>query len=64
MPLQQTLIGSGEAVLWQMADDFKERRPHVVVEILRGEFLLSRPGEPGAHFRGKFISGIGRDRMN
>src|ERR1700675_4705124 len=47
-----------------MADHFKQSRPHVVVEILGWEFLLSRPGEPGAHFGGEFISGIGRDRMN
>jgi hypothetical protein len=64
MPLQQTLIGSGEAVLGQMADHFKQSRPHVVVEILGWEFLLSRPREPRAHVGTEFISGIGRDRMN
>src|ERR1700694_5426118 len=64
MPLQQTLIGPGEAVLGQMADHFKERRAHIVVEILGWEFLLSRPGEPRAHVGREFISGISRDRMN
>ncbi len=67
MSLQQTFIGAGESVLGQMADHFKERRAHVIVEILGGEFLLSRPREPGADVGGKsgreFVSDI-VDRVN
>src|ERR1035441_1730064 len=39
--LQQTFIGSGESVLGQTADYLEERRAHVVIEVLGGEFLLS-----------------------
>ena len=59
VPLQQTLVGPRQSVLGQMADHFKQRRAHIVVEILGGEFLLSRPRESGANVSGKLVSGIG-----
>jgi hypothetical protein len=54
--LQQTFIGSGESVLGQMADYLEERRAHVVIEVLGGEFLLSRPRESLTHIGGEFAS--------
>ena len=60
MALQQPFIGSGEAVLGEMADHFKERRAHVVVEVFGGEFLLLRAGESFADVRSKFVSDIVR----
>src|SRR5208283_5292238 len=54
--LQQTLIGSGESVFGQTANYFKERRAHVVIEVLGGEFLLSRQREPLTHIGGEFVS--------
>jgi hypothetical protein len=47
-----------------MADDLEECRTHVVVEILRGKFLLLYASKAIAHFGCKLIVDVGRDRMN
>src|ERR1019366_3062095 len=64
MPPQQTLIRPGESVLRQTADYFKQGRAHIVVKVLGEKFLLSWPGETGTHVRGKFVSGIGGNRVD
>src|ERR1019366_1575230 len=63
MAPQQTLIGAGETVLRQTTDHFKQGRAHVVVKVLGGKFLLSRPREASTHVGGKFVSGIGGNRV-
>src|ERR1019366_2094128 len=63
MAPQQTLIRPGEAVLGQTADHFKEGRAHIVVKVLGEKLLLSRPREAGTHVGGKFVSGIGGNRV-
>src|SRR5208337_1295649 len=51
MTLQQTFIGSRESILGEMADHFKQRRSHFVVEVLGEKFLLLRTGESHADIR-------------
>ena len=51
--LKQALLGARNAILRKLADDLKEGGADRIVEVFRGEFLLSRPGESGSHFQRK-----------
>src|SRR5580698_319732 len=47
-----------------MADHFKQRRAHIVIQILGGKFLLPRTGEPSDNICGEFLCEIGWNCMN
>src|SRR5215469_14768428 len=56
MRLQNAFFGSRQPILGQCADDFEQRRPHGVVQILGRKLLLSCLAQPGANILANWLT--------
>src|SRR5215469_10072661 len=64
MTPQQSFVSPCKTVLRKMTDDLEQRRSHVIVEILRRQFLLAGTRQSGMDFGGKFVACAARNRVN
>jgi hypothetical protein len=61
-PLQHALVGARKAIFRQEADDFKQLRAYLVIEIFRSQFLLPGLGQTVANVARKGTT-VHRDQM-
>ena len=54
---QQPHVGARQAIFGQHADGLEQRRADFVVQVFRGQFLLSRAGQPGAYLGDETVRG-------